>query len=75
MIDERKYWEEVIASAFLIFATYTIIKDLLDEKPDLILLPTQITVNTLIYAVICVVILFLTLKLILIIWNVITTKK
>ena len=65
MIDERKYWEEAIAYTFLIFATYTIIKDLLDEDAIPILSTIPITINALIYAGFSTIILFFFLKIIL----------
>jgi hypothetical protein len=65
MIDERKYWEEAIAYTFLIFATYTIIKDLLDEDAIPILSTIPITINALIYAGFSTIILFFILKIIL----------
>ena len=62
MIDERKYWEEAIAYTFLIFATYTIIKDLLDEEAIPILSTIPITINALIYAGISDIFLFSILR-------------
>ena len=32
MISEKEYWEEMIGIILLVFATYTITKDLIDEK-------------------------------------------
>ena len=32
MISEKEYWEQMIGIILLVFATYTITKDLIDEK-------------------------------------------
>ena len=65
MIDERKYWEVAIVHTFLIFATYTIIKDLIGEDAIPISSTIPITINALIYAGFSTIILFFLLKIIL----------
>ena len=65
MVDEKKYWEEAITYIFLIFATYTIFKDLLDEDAIPILFTIPTTISALIYAGFSTIILFAYLEFIL----------
>ena len=37
MINEKEYWEQIIGLILLVFATYTITKDLIDEGTVVIL--------------------------------------
>lgn len=58
MVDERRYWEENIILLVLLFTTYTIIKDFVDEC---LLPPISVlgdTLSSLIYSAILIIILF-----------------
>lgn len=61
MVDEIKYWDEVIAYTVLLFTTYIITKDLVDENLGFLYFGSK-TMNALFNAGIVLIIMFCFLR-------------